>query len=116
MGRLPNISLEEITRSTNRIRGIRKADIEPGDLLIVETINSIYKIEALGNGYFNIHGGWFEKEGISPYVTTIAGCTWGGSAIKVDIVAAPGLCIEFGNNVLTSTVQKIRYLKRINLN
>jgi len=116
MGYLQNISLKEITRSTNRLREIRKADIRPGDLLIVETINSTYKIQVLDNGYYNIQGGWFEKEGISPYVTTINGCTWGGSAIKVDIIAAPGLCIEFGNNVLTSTIQKIVYFKRIHLN
>jgi hypothetical protein len=31
----------------------------------------------------------------------------GGSIIKVDIVAACGLSLEFGNRVVTSTIQKI---------
>jgi len=39
--------------------------------------------------------------------TTIAGCTWGGSAIKEDIVAACGLHLEFGKRVVTSTIQKV---------
>ncbi len=56
------------------------------------------------------------KIGMSPFVTTITGCTWGGSAIKIDIIAAPGLCIEFGNNVLTSTVQKVIVFYSYSLN
>jgi hypothetical protein len=42
--------------------------------------------------------------------TTIAGCTWGGSAIKVDVIAAIGLSIEFGNRVITSAVQRIIFV------
>ena len=44
---------------------------------------------------------------MSPIKTTIKGCTWGGSIIKTDIVAACGLNLEFGNRLLTSAIQKI---------
>jgi len=37
----------------------------------------------------------------------ISGCTWGGSAIKIDLIAACGLRIEFGNRLITSPIQKI---------
>ncbi len=47
-----------------------------------------------------------DKEGLSPLRTTINGCTWGGSAIKVDIVAACGLHLEFGNRVVTSRIKE----------
>jgi hypothetical protein len=44
----------------------------------------------------------------------IAGCTWGGSAIKIDIVAACGLCLEFTNRLTTSPIQKIFLFRQQN--
>ena len=46
----------------------------------------------------------------------INGCTWGGSAIKIDIVAAAGLCLEFGNKVRTSPIQKIALFPKGSIN
>ena len=40
------------------------------------------------------------------------GCTWGGSAIKEDIVAARGLFLEFGNHVITTRIQNVRVIPR----
>ena len=56
-------------------------------------------------------GGWFDNEGLSPFKTTINGCTWGGRAIKVDVVAACGLHLEFGNQLITSRIQKVDVLR-----
>jgi hypothetical protein len=56
---------------------------------------------------YSVSGGWFDKKGLSPMTTGIAGCTWRGTAIKVDIVAACGLSLEFGNRLITSTIQKV---------
>lgn len=39
--------------------------------------------------------------------TKILGCTWGGSIIKADVVAACGLHVEFANRVVTSPDRKI---------
>jgi hypothetical protein len=38
------------------------------------------------------------------------GCTWGGSAIKQDIVAALGLRLEFGNSVRTARIREVRVI------
>jgi hypothetical protein len=40
----------------------------------------------------------------------INGCTWGGSAIKQDILAARGLHLEFGNTVRTTRIREIRVI------
>jgi hypothetical protein len=58
-------------------------------------------------GYFAVSGGWFDRHSSSPVRTRINGCTWGGTAIKVDIIAACGLCLEFGNRVVTSSIRSI---------
>jgi hypothetical protein len=47
---------------------------------------------------------------MSPCRVTINGCTWGGSAIKHDILVARGLFLEFGNRVLTTRVQNVRVI------
>jgi hypothetical protein len=43
--------------------------------------------------------------------TTITGCTLGGSVIKLDIVAACGLRLEFGNRVVTTPIQKVYVIR-----
>jgi hypothetical protein len=58
-------------------------------------------------GLYLVSGGWFDRKGFSPMKVTIRGCTWGGSAIKLDIVAACGLRLEFGNRVITSPIRKV---------
>jgi hypothetical protein len=101
------IALERIVEHSLHVRGLSKADLAPGDRVFVKTRNSLYDIRVLGNGMYSVSGGWFDKKGLSPMTTRIAGCTWGGSAIKVDIVAACGLSLEFGNRLITSTIQKV---------
>jgi len=94
------------------LEAIRRTDVRAGDRLIVRTRNSVYTIVAGDGGAFMVTGGWFDRKGATPVKTTITGCTWGGSIIKVDIVAACGLCLEFGNRVVTSPVRSVALLKR----
>ena len=101
------IALERIVEHSLSLKGVSKADLAPGDRVFVRTRNSIYAIRVLGNGMYSVSGGWFDKKGLSPMTTRISGCTWGGSAIKVDIVAACGLSLEFGNRLITSAIQKV---------
>jgi len=89
---------------------VRKGDLQRGDWVLVKTKNSTYAICALGDDLYSVSGGWFDRKGVSPSTTTINGCTWGGSAIKHDIVAAPGLFLEFGNKVLTTRIRDIRVI------
>ena len=99
--------LETLVRHAERIPQIRKSDLSSGDRVIVKTQNSIYSIRIMNDGACVVSGGWFDRKGLSPMRTRISGCTWGGSTIKVDIVAACGLRMEFGNRLVTTAIQKI---------
>ena len=100
-------TLATITEQAGRLKEVRKKELHFGDWVVVTTRNSTYSLRVLEGDRYSISGGWFDNEGLSPLRTTIAGCTWGGSAIKVDIVAACGLHLEFGNRVVTSAIQKV---------
>ena len=90
---------------------VRKEELRVGDRLLVTTMNSRYTIWVLGDGHYWIWGGWFDRQKSSPQRVSINGCTWGGSAIKRDIVAAPGLRMEFGNSVLTTRIRAVRLIR-----
>ena len=89
---------------------VRKKDLHAGDRVHVTTRNSLYTIWVLDEGVYLVSGGWFDLHGISPQRIAIHGCTWGGSAIKHDILAACGLRMEFGNTVLTTRIRAVRVI------
>lgn len=99
--------LAALVEQAQQLKQVHKADLQYGDWVIVTTLNSVYSIRAMDGDDYLVSGGWFDRHGLSPFKTAIHGCTWGGSIIKLDIVAACGLCLEFGNRVVTSTIQKI---------
>jgi hypothetical protein len=99
-----------------RLAMVRKGDLSVGDTVMVRTTNSVYVLRAAGKNLFAVSGGWFDRKGLSPMLVSIRGCTWGGSIIKVDIVAACGLRVEFGNRVTTSPVRTIALLRASNAN
>ena len=100
-----------IVKHVDRLHAVRKADLEFGDRVLVTTANSTYSIHVLEDGLYSISGGWFDRHGLSPLKTTITGCTWGGSAIKLDILAACGLHLEFGNRVVTSGIKRVQVVR-----
>ena len=97
-------TLDAILDHTDRMDAVYKSDLELGDQLLVTTRNSVYSIHVLQEGLYSVSGGWFDHRGLSPSKVEIAGCTWGGRAIKLDIIAACGLHLEFGNKVVTSRI------------
>ena len=105
--RTVNVLLDQV----GRIDSIRKADLRKGDRLLVATENSVYSIRVHEDSTYSISGGWFDTQGMSPVRLSIAGCTWGGSVIKCDIVAACGLRLEFGNRVVTSPIREVRIVR-----
>lgn len=109
-------NLSTLVDMADRHQQVHKMSLRQGDCLVVRTCNSVYTIRAMADGLFLISGGWFDKQGKSPMKVGINGCTWGGSAIKIDIVAACGLCLEFGNRVVTSPIKKIVVLPDGTLN
>lgn len=88
-----------------------RSDIRSGDVVYVSTLNSVYTLHARENGTFAVSGGWFDKRGVSPFITGINGCTLGGSMINITTIAACGLCIEFGNRVQTSSIRRITVVR-----
>ncbi len=81
-------TLDARVKSVGFLEKVCKKDLHPGDRLVVKTRNSVYSIRAEENGQYTVTGGWFDVKQKSPSTTTIRGCTWGGSAIQVEIVAA----------------------------
>jgi hypothetical protein len=100
-------TLDAAVAEARSLREVRKRDLHSGDRVLVTTRNSRYMIWVLGDGHYRVSGGWFDLHGRSPERVGINGCTWGGSAIKSDIVAANGLHLEFGNMVLTTRIREI---------
>ena len=105
-----NCILTDIVEESQTLNQIHKSSLKVGDTIILKTNNSIYLIKALEEEQYAVSGGWFDKNNLSPSTTTINGCTWGGSVIKNDIVAACGLHLEFGNKVITSRIKNIFHI------
>lgn len=105
-------SLSSLAVHADTLASVRKADLQTGDMVCIKTRNSTYTLRFLGTRNYIVSGGWFNRKGLAPMVTTVAGCTWGGSAIKIDVIAVCGLRIEFGNRLITSPVHKIFVLPR----
>ena len=101
-------TLESRVESARTLEAVRKADLRSGDWVLVTTRNSVYLLCVLDDGRYSVSGGWFDRQGRSPQTITINGCTWGGSAIKSDVVAARGLFLEFGNRVVTTRIRDVR--------
>jgi len=101
--------LKNIVEQSDNLKEIKKKDLCPGDEIKLRTRNSLYTIKVDKDDSYIVSGGWFDKMAMSPVKTKINGCTWGGSIIKTDIIAACGLLLEFGNRILTSTIQEIIY-------
>ncbi len=101
-------TLDAIDVNMENLSAVPKADLKFGDLIVVTTAHSTYSIYVLEDGLYSVSGGWFDRQGLSPVETGISGCTWGGSAIKADIVAARGLHLEFGNRVVTSRIRNVQ--------
>ncbi len=94
---------------------VQKSELRRGDRVVVATENSVYCISVLGDSTYSVWGGWFDRQGVSPVRLSISGCTWGGSVIKHDIVAACGLRLEFSNRVVTSRIRAVRVIRGTNL-
>ncbi len=105
-------TLEERSEQASRLEQVRRRDLRSGDWILVTTRNSRYAICTLDDDSYLVSGGWFDRKGLSPQKIGIHGCTWGGSALKHDIVAARGLFLEFGNRVLTTRIQQVRVIRR----
>ena len=104
-------TLGAIVDHLERLEVVRKADLEIGDQILVTTRNSTYSIHVLKEDLYAVSGGWLDRQGLSPSKVAINGCTWGSWTIKWDIVAACGLHLEFGNQVVTSRIMEFQFIR-----
>ena len=100
-------NLTHLTEHASRALGVRRNELDKGDVLMLYTRNSVYTARYLGDGRFAVTGGWFDLNAGSPDVTSIAGSTWGGKCINREMLASPGMRVEFGNRVITSVLQRV---------
>lgn len=111
-----NLELRNFVEQADNLKQVKKADLKPGDEVHLKTLNSIYIIKVEEDKSYIVSGGWFDKMGLSPFKTAINGCTWGGSVIKTDVVAACGLYLEFSNRIVTSEIREIIYFDKSSKN
>jgi hypothetical protein len=90
---------------------VRRTDLAWGDSLLVTTKNSTYAINRAGSDSWFVWGGWFARQGRIPAVVGVNGCTWGGSVIYPEVLAAPGLFLEFANGVTTTRIRSVHLLR-----
>lgn len=100
-------SLERILERAIFLDQVREGDLRFGDLVLIVTQNSTYSLYTLQDDFYLVSGGWFDHYGLSPVKIQINGCTWGGSTIKSDIVAACDMHLEFSNGIVTSRIQEV---------
>lgn len=96
---------------SNKKGGIQLEKLAVGTRVEAQTLNTLYKIKALGNNKYEVHGGSRFPE---PVETTIGGSTWGGSMIKIGWLGIDmhmEVYSPFRGNVMVSTA--IRSLKII---
>lgn len=105
-------TLGAIVDHSQQLEPVRKSDLSTGDWMVVTTRNSTYSLCYLGKDLYAVSGGWFDRQLSAPPTVSVNGCTWGGSAIKSDILAAPGLFLEFGNRVRTTRIQAVEVFRR----
>ena len=104
-------TLDAIVRHARGVAAVSRHDLSLGDWVVVTTRNSTYSLRVLGNNRYAVSGGWFDQKRLSGQSFAVNGCTWGGSAIKNDLVAAPGLVLEFGNRVKTTRIREVRVFR-----
>jgi len=103
--------LEDLARAADRLDGVRREEVAPGDRVLVATRNSLYALAAEPDGAFRVSGGLYQREGRTNVRLGVCGCSAGGSAIFTRLVAAPGLFLEFDDGTRTTRIQRVRVVK-----
>ena len=104
-------TLDRITATARDIEGVWAHEVREGDWVVVRTRNSTYSLASVGNGRYQVVGGWFTAEKCDNVRVRVIGCTWGGTAIHTGLVAAPGMFLEFDNGVRTTRIREVRLMR-----
>ncbi len=107
-GPIKAIPIDDLASAAGVVGGVKRADLSPGDRVIVSTKNSVYSMTMCFDGSFEVSGGWFERKGSGSQRLEVLGCTAGGHAIFTDHIAAPGLFLEFADGLRTTRIRTVR--------
>ena len=111
-GGLPPIRrLEDLAQAADKLEGVRRDELGPGDRVLVATRNSLYRLAVEPDGGFQVSGGLYQREGRGSVRLGVAGCSAGGSALFTRVVAAPGLFLEFEDGTRTTRIRRVQLLK-----
>jgi len=110
-GRRAVLAVDALTEVADRIVGVRRGDLAPGDRVLVATRNSIYSLSARPDGSFTVSGGFYARSGRGEQRLQVHGCTAGGSALFTDLVAAPGLFLELSDGTQTTRIVSVRLIR-----
>ena len=102
------LPLAALVAVADTLAGVRRGDLAPGERLVVATRNSIYSLTTLADGRFAVSGGWLTRAGLGERTLAVSGCTFGGRALLTDLVAAPGLFLEFADGTATTRIRSVR--------
>ena len=70
-----NCILTDIVEESETLHQIHKDSLKVGDTIILKTINSVYLVKVQEQEHYTVSGGWFDKNNLSPVMTSINGCT-----------------------------------------
>ena len=101
-------ALEDLVGAADRLEGLRREELTPGDRILVATRNSVYALVANDDGSFEVSGGYYQRELGHSVRVRVLGCSAGGRAIFTRLVAAPGLFLEFEDGTRTTRIQRVR--------
>lgn len=110
------MNLESFSKSVSNAPVLLKKEIAPGDRVVVNTMNSIYKLTAMNTNQFRVSGGIYEKKKNGTVQTIVTGCGWGGLFVKCDALAVSGLQLKFGNRIITSPIKSFVIFRHFQLN
>ena len=92
--------------------GVHMGDLEPGDVLVVETRNHSYRLVNHGQGRALISG--HPEFCPDPVLVTVEGSNWGGSLLKSSFIGR-GMCLEFRHplfqTITTSPIVEIQQVR-----
>jgi hypothetical protein len=116
--RMPQMELAALHHRTpgahvdcvGRLEMMLKTDLHSEGRILVTTRNSTYSIHVLQDDLYSVSGGWLDTQGVAPSKAAINGSSWGGRAIKRDIVAACALHLEFGSQLVTARIAEFQVI------
>ena len=92
------------------VEGLYLSELSPGDVLLIETLNSTYSLVYLGASAALLAK--HSPQSTEPASVNILGSTWGDSMLKMGFLGV-SMCIEFersedGRVVVTSPIQSLQ--------